>query len=239
MVIPLWEPPASAKPPPSSAPPLPHRLHGRGHLVESGIPPFRGPGGLWDSYDPHTLELDYFLADPARAWPVIREIFYDNFGKARPNAAHEVLAAWEARGLLKCSSRRTSTTCTTWPAAGTSWSSTATRGARLPFLRDPRDASPGPERPSAAVPLRRHLQAGLHLLRRRDPAGGAHAVPRGRGATDVMLVVGSTGEVTRRHSCRAGHARPGRRSSRSTPIASEFTAVRHAHPHPHESRGRL
>jgi NAD-dependent deacetylase len=33
---------------------------------------------------------------------VIREIFYDNFGRAKPNAAHLALAAWEARALLKC-----------------------------------------------------------------------------------------------------------------------------------------
>jgi len=69
--------------------------------VGSGIPPFRGEGGLWSQYDPRMLELDYFLAHPEKAWPVIREIFYDHFGKARPNAAHEMLAAWEARGLLK------------------------------------------------------------------------------------------------------------------------------------------
>jgi len=48
------------------------------------------------------LELDYFLAHPDKSWPVIREIFYDHFGKAPPNMAHEVLAAREARGLLKC-----------------------------------------------------------------------------------------------------------------------------------------
>ncbi len=68
---------------------------GAGISVESGIPPFRGPGGLWGKYDPETLHIDYFLAHPEKAWPVIKEIFYDHFGTARPNRAHEVLAAWE------------------------------------------------------------------------------------------------------------------------------------------------
>jgi NAD-dependent deacetylase len=70
--------------------------------VESGIPPFRGEGGLWSKYDPRMLELDYFLAHPEKSWPILREIFYDHFGKARPNRAHEAQAACEARGLLTC-----------------------------------------------------------------------------------------------------------------------------------------
>jgi NAD-dependent deacetylase len=73
---------------------------GAGISVESGIPPFRGPDGLWSVYDPESLDLDHFLSNPEKAWKIIKEIFYDFFGKARPNKAHMALAEMEQRGLI-------------------------------------------------------------------------------------------------------------------------------------------
>jgi len=74
---------------------------GAGISAESGIPTFRGPGGIWDKYDPVVLDIDYFLKNYDQVWPVIKDMFYTVIDKAQPNPAHHTLSKWEKEGLLK------------------------------------------------------------------------------------------------------------------------------------------
>ncbi|MGO9411055.1 MAG: SIR2 family NAD-dependent protein deacylase [Spirochaetia bacterium] len=177
---------------------------GAGISVESGIPPFRGEGGLWSHYDPRMLQSDYFLMHPDKAWPLIKEIFYDNFGKAQPNKAHEVLAALEARGAGPDGRGRLQVLITQ-------------NIDNLHYLAGSRAIVEfhGNSRLLLCLDCGKRVEASPELLQTLPPrcaCGGLYkpdfiffgeGIPpqaherseKAAGLTDVMLVVGSTGEV--------------------------------------------
>lgn len=74
---------------------------GAGISVESGIPPFRGAGGLWEKYDPKYIEIEFFYSHPQESWAEMKKIFFNSMGVAQPNIAHKTLAKLEEKGFLK------------------------------------------------------------------------------------------------------------------------------------------
>jgi NAD-dependent deacetylase len=76
-------------------------LTGAGVSAASGVPTFRGSGGLWRQFRAEELATpEAFSRDPVLVWEWYawrREVI----ASCRPNAAHDVIARW-SRGFARC-----------------------------------------------------------------------------------------------------------------------------------------
>jgi NAD-dependent deacetylase len=109
-------------------------LTGAGISAESGVPTFRGPGGLWQNHRAEELATpEAFARDPRLVWEWYawrRELV----AECRPNAGHLALARW---------------------MLGREGVTLATQNVDALHERAARDAA-GPGSPEAAYPIRLH-----------------------------------------------------------------------------------
>ncbi|MBP7149027.1 MAG: NAD-dependent deacylase [Acidobacteria bacterium] len=175
-------------------------LTGAGVSAESGVPTFRGAGGLWRGRDATELATpEAFAADPKLVWE-----FYDwrrtLLAGCSPNGAHRALAALEAStprftlvtqnvdGLHRLAGSRDPL-----ELHGNIWRVRCWRGCGEPEREDRRAPLPPPLPPPCAcgAPLR----PGVVWFGEMLPVGAFERAARAAREAGVFLVAGTSGVV--------------------------------------------
>ncbi len=168
---------------------------GAGISTESGIPDFRGPRGLWKSFDPMKIaHIGTFKRDPRAFWEFAAS---RNLSGAKPNAGHLALAELERAGLLRA--------VVTQNVDGLHQAAGSRRvieihgnggrlrclrcGALRPFSADLLEPGPVPLCPSCSRPLKPDVVLFGEDVRDLDAATELLA------GCDLLLVVGTSAEV--------------------------------------------
>jgi NAD-dependent deacetylase len=175
----------------------PAALTGAGISVDSGIPDFRSPGGLWSVFDPaEYATLSCFVRDPGKAWELYRALGKTLLGK-RPNAAHLALAELERAGRLEGvitqnvdGLHQAAGSRTVLEIHGDHRRLECLRCRRSePFLEAHLEPGPVPRCAACGHPLK----PGVVLFE--EPVRAMPAIDRLLSSTDLLLTVGTSAQV--------------------------------------------